>query len=177
MDASSGGRLLASLRLAQAPTLTVAHRGMGVAAVLGGCFVVTHVVTIAVTFAIAGFDVPVQAFVLDTMGFLAGALFAVLCRQSSNRCSADFRAQNGWICAWAVMTIGVRVVDTLMLFGIVKWGAVYETPTGAILFSNLISEVVFGLGFVITALVSALMLLLCPKDTEEGGLTTSLASN
>lgn len=147
---------------------------MGVAAVLGACFVVSHAVTVAVTFAIAGFDVPVQAFVLDTLGWLAGAAFTVLCRQSSSRSSADYRKQNSWICFWAVITLGVRVLDTLMLFGVVKWGAVYETPTGAILWANVISEVVFGNAFVITALTGALTLVLCPKDLGGADLTRGL---
>ena len=161
------------LGLFRAPVLTAAHRLIGVAAVLGICFVVTHVISWIVTFAIAGFDVPIQAFLLDIAGFLASAVFAKVCRDASSSSSADHINENRWIwCAfvgvfllpfappcmngawlifgqiwrsfWAIVTIGSRAVDTLMLLGIVKWGDVYETPTGAILWCNLVSEVFFG---------------------------------
>ena len=39
-------------------------------------------------------------------------------------------------------------------------------PTGAVLRSNVVSEVAFGNAFTVTALVGALMLLLCPQDVD-----------
>ena len=152
--------------LFNAPTLTPAHRLIGVAALLGGCFVVSHVVSWILTFAIAGLDVPAQAFLLDIAGFIAGAFFAVQCRASSSARSAERVRQNRWICFWAVVTIGTRVIDTLMLLGLFKWSDVYETPTGAILWANVVSEIVFANTFTLAALVGALMLWLCPKDVQ-----------
>ena len=139
--------------------ITTGHRWIGVAAVLGGCFVVSHLVTVVVTCAIEGFDWGINAWTLDIAGFLAGFFFAIQCWLSSSRTSDAFRAGNRWIFIWAGMTLIVRCVDTLMLFGIVKWSAVYVTPTGAVLWSNVISEVIFGVAFAMTAFVGALMLL------------------
>ena len=62
--------------------------------------------------------------------------------------------------------MGARTIDTLMLFGVVKWSAVYVTPTGAVLWSNVVSEVAFGNTFTVTALVGALILLLYPQDVD-----------
>jgi len=46
-----------------------------------------------------------------------------------------------------------------MLFGVVKWSAVYVTPEGPVLWSNIVSEVIFGMAFTVVALVSSGMLL------------------
>ena len=154
------------LGLFQAPLLTSGHRCTGAAALLGAAHCVLHVVTVLVTCAVAGVDWGVTAWVLDLMGLLASAFFAVQCRVSSNRTSADFRRGNEWIIAWAVMTAGSRIIDTLMLLGLVKWGAVYHTPTGAVFWSNALSEIVFGNAFTATALVGALTLRLCPEDAD-----------
>ena len=155
-----------SIGLFQAPALTAGHRCMGVAALLGACFVVTHLVTVVVTCVVDGFNWGVNAWILDIMGFIAGLFFAVQCWLSSSRKSDDFRNGNTWICVWAFVTFGARILDTLMLFGAVKWSAVYVTPVGAALWSNIVSEVVFGMAFTVTALVGALMLLICPQDVE-----------
>ena len=139
--------------LFQAPILTVGHRLIGVAALLGACFVFSHVVTVIVTCVVDGFDWGVTAWVLDIMGFLAGLFFAVQCWMSSTRKSEEFRKENSWICVWAFVTFGTRILDTLMLFGVVTWSAVYVTPTGPTLWSNILSEVVFGITFSVAALV------------------------
>ena len=153
--ASDKTALLGNALTAEGAT-TAPHRLIGVAAVLGYCFVITHLITIVVTAAIAGFDVPISAFMLDIMGFLAGGFFAEQCRRSSN--STDRLKENRWIMIWAVITICSRVIDTLMLFGVIKWGDIYETPEGAILWSNLVSEVFFANSFTVTAFVGAMML-------------------
>ena len=158
-----------SIGLFQAPALTVGHRCMGMAALLGVCFVVTHLVSVVVTCVVSGFNWGAPAWVLDILGFLAGLFFVVQCWLSSNRTSADFRRGNVWISVWAFATLGARIIDTLMLFGVVKWSAVYVTPTGAVLWSNVVSEVAFGNAFTVTALVGALMLLLCPQDVDPLG--------
>jgi len=151
--------MIGRIQLFQAPTLTSAHRCMGVAAILGAGFVVFHLVTVIVTCTVAGFDWGVNAWVLDIMGFLAGAFFAIQCGISSNRAAKDFRQGNLWICVWASMTCCVRVLDVLMLFGIVKWSSIYLTPSGAVLWSNVVSEIVFGMTFAITAFVGSSILL------------------
>ena len=53
-----------------------------------------------------------------------------------------------------------------MLFGVVEWNVVYVTPVGATLWSNIVSEVVFGIAFTVAALVGSLMLLICHQDVD-----------
>jgi hypothetical protein len=156
--------IFGSIGLFQAPVLTAGHRCIGVAGLLGACFVVLHLATVVVTCAVAGFDWGVNAWVLDIVGFIAGFFFTIQCWLSSSRKSDDFRNGNTWICVWALATFCARIIDTLMLFGVVKWSAVYITPVGAVMWSNIVSEVVFGMAFTVTALVGALMLLICPQD-------------
>ena len=158
------------LGLCQVPVLTVGHRFIGVAGLLGVCFVVTHMVTVVVTCVVAGFNWGVTAWILDVMGFLAGLFFAIQCCLSSSRKSDDFRKENSWICVWAFITFGTRILDTLMLFGVVTWSAVYVRPVGPTLWSNIISEVVFGIAFTVVALVGSLMLLICHQDVDIGDL-------
>ena len=90
-------KFFSSIDLLQAPVLTAGHRCMGVAALLGACFVVTHLVSVVVTCVISGFNWGVPAWVLDILGFLAGLYFAVQCWLSSTQTSADFRSGNVWI--------------------------------------------------------------------------------
>jgi hypothetical protein len=158
--------VFSGIGLFQAPVLTAGHRFMGVAALLGTCFVVSHMTTVVVTCAVDGFNWGVTAWILDVMGFLAGLFFSIQCWLSSSRKSDDFRKENSWICVWAFVTFGARILDTLMLFGVVTWNAVYVTPVGATLWSNIISEVVFGIAFTVAALVGALMLLICHQDVD-----------
>ena len=162
-------RVFTDIGLFQAPVLTVGHRFIGVAALLGTCFVCSHIVTVVVTCAVDGFDWGVTAWVLDILGFLAGFFFAIQCWQSSNRKSIDFKRENAWICVWAFVTFGTRILDTLMLFGVVTWSAVYVTPTGPTLWSNILSEVVFGITFSVAALVGSLILLVGPQDVDATG--------
>tara|TARA_B100000686_G_C16773352_1_gene966726 strand:+ start:1852 stop:2355 length:504 start_codon:yes stop_codon:yes gene_type:complete len=152
--------------LFRAPVLTAGHRFIGVAALLGTCFVFSHIVTVIVTCVMDGFDWGLTAWILDISGFLAGLFFAVQCWLSSNRKSDEFRKENSWICVWAFVTVGTRILDTLMLFGVVTWSAVYVTPVGPTLWSNIISEVVFGMTFSVAALVGALLLLSSPEDVD-----------
>jgi hypothetical protein len=53
-----------------------------------------------------------------------------------------------------------------MLFGVVQWSAVYVTPVGPTLWSNIVSEVIFGNAFTATALIGALMLLAYPQAVD-----------
>lgn len=112
---------------------TLGHRWIGVAALLGACFVVSHLVTMVITCAVEGFNWGIKAWIMDVAGFLAGFFFAIQCWLSSSRKRDEFRSGNLWIFVWAFMSLIVRIVDTLMLFGIVKWNAVYITPVGAVL--------------------------------------------
>ena len=153
--------------LFQAPVLTVAHRFMGIAALLGACFVATHLVTVIVTCAVDGFNWGINAWILDIMGFIAAFYFAIQCGLSSNSKSVEFRKINSWICAWAVITIGARILDILMLFGVVTWSEIYVTPEGPTLWSNVVSEVVFGMAFTVAALLGSLMLLISPRDVAS----------
>eukprot|EP01043_Picozoa_sp_COSAG02_P063566 COSAG02_NODE_9046_length_2351_cov_1.401421_2_plen_180_part_00 len=171
VDATFGGAgegFSASVGLFQAPSLTAAHRVIGVASILGHCFVVAHVITIAVTLVVAGFTWPLGAFLLDIAGFLAGAFFANECRKSSSAPSSNRVKENRYIVFFCIVTIGSRTVDTLMLLGAIRWGDVYETPTGAILWVNVVSEICFGNMFTLFAFVGAVMLLKCPKDVHAG---------
>tara|TARA_B110000858_G_scaffold198538_1_gene266484 strand:- start:1858 stop:2322 length:465 start_codon:yes stop_codon:yes gene_type:complete len=150
----------------QAPVLTTGHRLVGVAALLGFCFVLTHIVTVIVTCVVDGFNWGINAWVLDIAGFLAAFYFAIQCGLSSSRRSADFRKVNTWIFVWAAITLSARILDILMLFGIVKWSEIYITPVGPTLWSNVVSEIVFGMTFTVTALVGSMMLLFNPQDVD-----------
>ena len=57
-----------------------------------------------------------------------------------------------------------------MLFGVVTWSEVFVAPVGPTLWSNIISEVVFGIAFTVAALVGSLMLLICHQDVDIGDL-------
>lgn len=154
--------------LYQTPVLTVGHRCIGIAALLGVCHVALHLFTVLVTCAVDGFNWGVNAWVLDTMGFLASVFFTIQCWLSSNQNSEDFRKRNTWIFIWAFVTIVARVIDTLMLLGVVKWSAVYITPVGVVLLSNIVSEVFFGVAFAAIAFVGSLILLFFPQDKVSG---------
>lgn len=138
---------------------TPGHRWMYIAALLGWCFVISHLVTVAVTCTVEGFNWGINAWILDMAGFLAGLFFSIQCWLSSRSKPEDFRSGNFWIFIWALITFVVRIIDTLMLFGILKWSAIYITPDGPVLVANFISEVIFGMAFATAALVAAIMLL------------------
>ena len=150
--------------LFQAPTITTGHRLVGVAAVLGSFFVVLHLVTIIVTCAVEGFDWGLNAWILDLLGYFAGIYFVRICRKSSNLSSADFRDRNKWIMVWGFASVCARFVDTLMLFGILSWSAVYTAPNGWVLGTNIVSEVLIGNAYSLSALVGSSMLYFCPAD-------------
>ena len=103
------------------------------------------------------------------MGFVAGAYFAAQCRIASNQSIAKSRQVNTWICVWAAFTIVSRIIDTLMLFGVIKWSDVYTTPEGAVLWSNVVSEVIVGNAFVMSALLGALGSLVCQPEHDSDG--------
>ena len=150
------------LNIWQAPVLTNGHRVIGVAAVLGFLFTATHLITLVVTSLTTGW--PIGPLLLDLMGFFAGFAFAFICKGSSNTSSDVYRKKNFYIFFFGVVTAGSRILDTLMLFGAVKWGDVYETPDGAVFYSNLISEVICGNCYVVAALIGSVMLLKFPED-------------
>merc|ERR1719235_1248859 len=100
---------LSARGLLQAPVVTTGHKCIAWAAVLGILFVLTHVVTIVVTCANKGFGWGAPAWSADLTGFFAGAGFASLCWQSSNKRSSDFK-ENRWICCWATITVFVRIL-------------------------------------------------------------------
>ncbi len=134
------------------------------AAILGVCFIVLHLVTVSVTCAVEGFNWGVNAWVLDSTGFLAAIFFTVQCWISSGSSPKQFRTGNRWIFIWAFITFVVRLFDTLMLFGIIKWSAIYITPDGAVFWSNIVSEVIFGIAFTFAALLASTVLLRSAKE-------------
>ena len=93
---------------------------------------------------VAGFDWGAPAWSADISGFLAGAAFAFVCAKASNTSSAEGAKELKWIAIWSSITAAVRVLDTLMLFGVVKIEAIYHEPEGAVLTSNIVSEVAIG---------------------------------
>ncbi|MCR9297131.1 MAG: hypothetical protein NXI32_30905 [bacterium] len=143
------------------------HRWIRLAGALGVLFVVVHLVTVIVTCTVEGFNWGFNAWFLDAGGFLAGFFFAIQCWLSSSRSAREFSSGNRWIAIWASVTVVFRVVDTLMLFGILKWDTIYVTPAGVVLWSNVISEVVVGMAFAATALVGSVSLLLVAHGASE----------
>ena len=156
------------------PQPTEGHKWLGAAAVLGFAFVVTHVITVVVTCAEEGFDWGAAAWSLDMMGFLAGAGFSIICRNASNKNVMDNRGDLRWILVWSSITAGVRVLDTLMLMGVVYIPAIYITPEGAVLASNIVSEVIIGNLYVLFAVVGSVKCLFFQtNDGEHTLLETS----
>ena len=147
---------------------SLGHRWMHIAAIFGWCFVIAHLVTVAITCLVEGFNWGANAWILDTSGFLAGLFFATQCWQSSRTSPNNFGSGNFWILIWAAATLLFRIVDTLMLFGILKWSEVYVTPDGPVLLSNVVSEVIIGMTYTITALVAATMLLRSNSSSDAG---------
>lgn len=152
-----------TLSLCETQPLTRGHKLMGMASILGFTFVASHSVTVAVTSGGPGWG-DGAGLPLDLTGWIFGAIFAVLCAQSSNRKSSDFRQNNRWILVWSLLTMIVRIVDTLMLVGALKLSAVYETPSGPVFWANVISDMLFGNAFVVTAVLASLELNACPGD-------------
>ena len=157
------------INLLQAPLLTVGHRWIGAAALLGSLWIFFHLTTLVITILSDGTHWGVNAWMLDIMGFLAGFFFTIQCWKLSNRKIDDSRHLNHWISIWAVMTIFCRIFDSLMLFGLLKWDEVYVTPMGITLWANIVGEVFLGMAFAVTALTGALILLKRKKLMSNNG--------
>ena len=161
----------------QAPTLTSAHKTIGVAAILGFLFSILHVVTIITTLSADGADWGAPAWSLDLTGFLSGTCFAFICRDRSNKLSSDRTQDTRWILIWSAITFCVRVLDILMLTGLVKIEAIYHTPSGPTLYANIVSEIIVAFPYTTLALVGSTMLLFCPTDTNAGSDTDTNAKS
>ena len=157
------------INLLQAPLLTVGHRWIGAAALLGSLWIFFHLTTLVITILSDGTHWGVNAWMLDIMGFLAGFFFTIQCWKLSNRKIDDSRHLNHWISIWAVMTIFSRIFDSLMLFGLLKWDEVYVTPMGITLWANIVGEVFLGMAFAVKALIGALILLKRKKLMSDNG--------
>jgi hypothetical protein len=155
------------INLFQSPMLTVGHRWIGVAALLGVLWVAFHLATVVVTILTDGPDWGINAWLLDIVGLLAGLFFAIQCWISSNRSNDNYRKVNYGILIWATITFFSRIFDSLMLFGLFKWGEIYLTPVGVTLWSNIMSEVILGMAFTVTALIGALILLFWPQASDQ----------
>lgn len=149
------------------PKPTEGQQWLGAAAVLGFAFTVTHLITVVVTCAEEGFDWGAAAWSLDMMGFLAGAGFSFICREASNKDLVENRGNLRWILVWSSITACVRVLDTLMLMGVVEIPAIYITPVGAVLASNIVSEIIIGNLYVLCAVVGSVKCLFFQGNDGE----------
>ena len=165
--------------LCQAPKLTKGHKLLGIATILGFLFVITHIITVIITCAVAGFGWGTNAWIFDITGFVTGLCFALLCWKASNRNSIEIRDDVFWIFVWSAITVCARILDTLMLFGIVKISSIYITPTGIILYSNIVSEVIIALPYALFALVGSTLLLCFSKEEifDEDNLEVTLVDS
>jgi hypothetical protein len=152
------------LGIFQAPKLTSGHKYMGIAAIMGFCFVFLHIITIIVTIVTTGTNWGMSAWMLDLTGFVAGGFMALLCRDASSKTSTDSAPQTFWVFIWAAITICVRCLDILMLFGIVKIEAIYITPTGPVLIANIFSEIIIAVPYVLFALIGSVKILWYSND-------------
>ena len=164
------------IKLFQAPQLTTAHKLIGVAACLGFLFAVLHPVTILVTIMSDGADWGAAAWSTDLTGYFAGVGFAFLCRNASNARSVESQPDTSWIVIWAGITFFVRVLDILMLTGVVKIDAIYHTPTGPTLYANVVSEIVVAFSYTVVALAGSAYLTYFPEDELSDGTASSLTA-
>ena len=72
-------------------TYHTAHKLLGTAAVLGFLFILLHPVTVLVTLLADGAAWGTPAWSMDITGYLAGAGFAFLCRDASNKATSQSR--------------------------------------------------------------------------------------
>ena len=79
-----------------------------------------------------------------------------------------------WILIWSGMTLCVRVLDILMLTGLVVIDAIYHTPDGATLYANVVSEIIVAFPYPLLAFVGSVMLLYFPKDVSGEDLEKAL---
>jgi hypothetical protein len=114
-----------------------------------------HLATIGIAIAYDGADWGATAWILDIAGLLAGIGFAVLCWLCARRPGEMPRSTYVWIGLWAALTLCVRVLDTLMLLGVVELSSIYQEPHGATFWANLMSEVILGTCFAIAALLGS----------------------
>ena len=142
------------------------HHLIGLASVLGVLHIVAHVATVIVTCTLVGFDWGMSAWMLDLTGWLAACGFAVLAARSSNQQPIEFKKNNFWILLWSSITLGIRILDTLMLFGVVVISSIYITPHGAVLYSNIVSEILLGVPFTMAAFIGSIILLLDARKGE-----------
>ena len=96
----------------------------------------------------------------------SGVLFCDSMRVVLDSKSAEFEKKFLDMHMGQVLTIGARILDILMLFGVVKWDEIYVTPEGPTRFGQIVSEVIFGMAFTVTALIGSLMLLTYPRDID-----------
>ncbi|MCG8452120.1 MAG: hypothetical protein MI717_02925 [Spirochaetales bacterium] len=122
-------------------------------------FVLTHIVTVLVTCVVEGVNWGINAWILDSMGFLAGLIFVGICWKAQDQVFSSFQRGFTAILIWSLSSVISRFFDILMLFGILKWETIYITPNGAVLISNIISEIVFGFCFNLMALVGTVLLI------------------
>ena len=88
-----------------------------------------------------------------------------VCRKSSNvRSTESRRIILGFI--WTLATLGSRIYDFLLLFGIVKNASIYTTPGSTVLAANFISEILVAVPYALVALLGSLMMLRGPGDDE-----------
>ena len=155
------------LGICQAPIMTNAHKYVGVASLLGFLYVIAHLITVIVTCVKNGFGWGINAWIFDMMGVVAGGLFAILCRKVSNKPSFECKKEIFWIAVWSGITLCVRVLDVLMLFGIVVINDIYETPHGAVLTANIVSEIIVAIPYNLLAFIGSMKLLMSPEDDKE----------
>ena len=141
--------------LFQAPQLTTAHKLLGTAAVLGFLFILLHPVTVLVTLLADGAAWGTPAWAMDITGYLAGAGFAFLCRDASNKPISEGGQEKMWILIWSAITCCIRVLDVLMLTGAVEIKAIYQTPTGPTLYANIVSEIIVAFPYTALALAGS----------------------
>ena len=158
--------MLRKYNLCKPPVFTTGHFTIGIAAVLGSLFVFTHIITIAITSIVTGWG-GFGPLSMDLSGFFAGLGFVFICRTSSNIDSVENYEKNKWIFVWSSITLCVRVLDTLMILGIVNIPAIYVYPEGAVFWSNVFSEIVFGFSYALFALIGSSMLLFNPSDEND----------
>ena len=142
------------VRLCQGPSLTLSHKILGTAAVLGFVFTAAHPVTVLVTVLHDGAAWGVTAWSLNVAGYLAGVGFAFVCQEVSNKeATEEVKRMAFWILVWSSITFGVRVLDILMLTGAVVIEEIYHTPQGPTLYANIVSEIVVAFPYAALALL------------------------
>lgn len=135
------------------------QRWLNLAAKIGALWVASHLVTILVTVMNDGANWGVTAWLLDLAGLVAGFCFTILCWFCSRLERTGATKSAIWICVWASITLCVRLLDTLMLLGLIKIETVYPEPHGPAFWSNVVSEILIGNIFALAALVGSVKIL------------------